>query len=103
MYKRSKDEWKAHLKNQEKRKTLAKEFLSGLSSNKRPAEENECGENKKLKVKDDDGLGRESNFVIDTVGNPGNDRNPEPVPNSVDVRVKEKKKKHKVKSYLDDL
>ena len=103
VYKRSKDEWKAHLKNQEKRKTLAKEFLSGLSSNKRPAEEKDCGENKKLKVKDEDDLRKESNFVIDTVGNHGNEQNPVPVPNSADVRIKEKKKKHKVKSYLDDL
>jgi uncharacterized protein with von Willebrand factor type A (vWA) domain len=102
-YKRSKEEWRLHLKNQEKQKILAKEFLSELSSKKRQNEENETPATKKMKTDNQDNLENVPSFVIDKDGVPSNVEHLDGSLQDGNIKKKVKKKKEKVKSYLDDL
>lgn len=101
-FKRSKEEWRLHLQNQEKQKVLAKDFLSELSSNKRQTEDNQSVKNKKVK-RDEGDQENSQGFVIDTMGH---QNIPVPLDDSLQdagIKIKSKKKKEKAKSYLDDL
>lgn len=102
-YKRSKEEWRLHLQNQEKQKILAKDFLSELSGKKRQNEENDAGATKKLKTGNMDNLENVPTFVIDKDGVPCNVETLDGSLQDGNIKKKAKKKKEKVKSYLDDL
>ena len=108
-FKRSKEEWKILLKNQEKQKILAKDFLSDLCSpnGKTVGKEGPNAQpiTKKMKVAVNEG---HAQFVIDKVGDKINDHdNTNQFPDNAEIEMpkeqKKKKKKDKAKSYLDDL
>jgi len=101
-YKRSKEEWKVYLKNQEKQKSIAKDFLSEISGAKRKKEEKLGQENKKPKIEDENKSDNDNGFVVDKTGNLTAMEYTENSMKNNEVK-KHKKKKEKAKSYLDDL
>ena len=100
-YKRSKEEWKDYLKNQEKQKSIAKDFLSEISGTKRKNDE-QMQECKKQKVEEESDSKGNDKFVLDTIGNPNSMEISDYPKKHLELK-KAKKKKEKAKSYLDDL
>ena len=101
-FKRSKEEWKVYLKNQEKQKNMARDFLSEISGGKRKIEDKQGQENKKPKNEKDGDTKIGVGFIVDKTGNSSSLELSDGHVDKVESK-KPKKKKEKAKSYLDDL
>ena len=109
VFKRSKDQWKNVIGQQDKKRKVAQDFLSdfdGRNKSKTLISANvQESPMKKMKfeteeeVKVENGTGNEKDFVIDRVG----DESLKVEPTEEIVEKKKKEKKKKAKSYLDDL
>ena len=103
-FKRSKDDWRECVKNHEKQKHFAKDFLSELSSSKRQIEEKPDQVMKKAKVEiAKDNKAEPIDFVMHKSGSANNLQKVDDMQEGLNGALKKKKKKEKFKSYLDDL
>ena len=103
-FKRSKDDWRECVKNHEKQKHFAKDFLSELSSSKRQIEEKPDQVMKKAKVEiAKDNEAEPIDFVMHKSGSANNLQKVDDMQEGLNGALKKKKKKEKFKSYLDDL
>jgi hypothetical protein len=98
VFKRSKDQWKNVIGQQDKKRKVAQDFLSDFNDagKKYPVERSPI---KKMRVEPEEGVKLENDFVIDRNG----DESLKVEPTEEIVEKKKKEKKKKAKSYLDDL
>lgn len=102
VFKRSRDQWKTAIGQQDHKRTLAEDFAADFGPKKQFSPKNQIQTSvpaKKLKIEDDP---VEPDFVIDTHGNDQLLTKNE-TSYSQEEKKKKKDKKKKAKSYLDDL
>ena len=109
VFKRSKDQWKVVIGQQDKKRKVAEDFLSDLDSSAKAKKQTSANQNK-LSTNVDHHLSKKSRleelaeYVIDRKGDESlkSDSVEKSEPEVVEKKKKKEKKK-KAKSYLDDL